>query len=103
MNILFIHNGFPGQFKYLASILAQDAMNLVLFLTAATVGFLPIGFEIGQEMANFAVANNAEAAIVIFGFIKNFLESKVFLIRVKKALCLRTQLLKMFGGMKKSP
>ena len=34
MIILFIHEGFPGQFKYLASILAQDEMNLVLYLTA---------------------------------------------------------------------
>lgn len=34
MNILFIHKDFPGQFKYLAPILAQDPMNLVLFLTS---------------------------------------------------------------------
>lgn len=33
MIILFIHKGFPGQFKYLAPILAQDPKNVVLFLT----------------------------------------------------------------------
>lgn len=33
MNILFLHRSFPAQFKYLATILAQDPKNLVLFIT----------------------------------------------------------------------
>lgn len=34
MNILFLHRDFPGQFKYLAPEIAQNPLNLVLFLTA---------------------------------------------------------------------
>lgn len=34
MNILFIHRTFPGQFKFLATALAQDPNNFVMFLTA---------------------------------------------------------------------
>lgn len=34
MNILFIHRDFPGQFKYIAPVLAQNPKNLVLFITA---------------------------------------------------------------------
>ncbi|MBQ3253940.1 MAG: DUF1538 domain-containing protein [Acholeplasmatales bacterium] len=38
-------------------------IGLVFFLTAATVGFLPIGFKLGEELAQ------NEAALIIFGFI----------------------------------
>lgn len=34
MNILFIHRTFPAQFKFLATALAKDSNNLVMFLTA---------------------------------------------------------------------
>lgn len=34
MKILFLHRGYPGQFKYLAPVLAMDPNNLVLFITA---------------------------------------------------------------------
>lgn len=34
MNILFLHRDFPGQFKYIAPEIAQNPLNLVLFLTA---------------------------------------------------------------------
>lgn len=34
MIILFIHRGFPGQFKYIAPALASNPNNLVLFMTA---------------------------------------------------------------------
>jgi hypothetical protein len=33
MNILFIHQNFPGQFKHLAPALAIDPQNTVLALT----------------------------------------------------------------------
>lgn len=34
MNILFLHRTFPGQFKYIAPILAADPKNVVMFMTA---------------------------------------------------------------------
>lgn len=34
MNILFLHRDFPGQFKYIAPAIAQNPLNLVLFITA---------------------------------------------------------------------
>lgn len=34
MNILFLHRDFPGQFKYIAPEIAQNPLNLVLFITA---------------------------------------------------------------------
>ena len=33
MNIIFLHRNFPAQFKYLASTLAQDKNNNVIFIT----------------------------------------------------------------------
>ncbi len=33
MNIIFLHRNFPAQFKYLASILAQNKNNNVIFIT----------------------------------------------------------------------
>ncbi|MBP7212533.1 glycosyl transferase family 1, partial [bacterium] len=33
MNILFLHRSFPGQFKYLASAMALDKNNKVVFIT----------------------------------------------------------------------
>ncbi len=42
-------------------------VGLVLFLTAAIVGFLPIGFKMGQE-----IASNSETLIIILGFILGF-------------------------------
>lgn len=33
MNILFIHRAFPAQFKYLATELAKDPRNVVMFIT----------------------------------------------------------------------
>lgn len=33
MNILFLHRGFPGQFKYLSLVLANDPNNTVMFAT----------------------------------------------------------------------
>ncbi len=43
--------------------LAYTFVGLVVFLTAAKVGFLPIGFKLGQELANNHIA------LAIFGFI----------------------------------
>jgi len=40
-------------------------IGLVLFLTSVTVGFMPIGYKLGTELAS----NAAPAVIVIFGFI----------------------------------
>lgn len=34
MKILFLHRDFPGQFKYMAQVLAMDPMNLVMFITS---------------------------------------------------------------------
>lgn len=34
MNILFLHRTFPGQFQYIAPILAADSRNVVMFMTA---------------------------------------------------------------------
>ncbi len=34
MNILFIHRDFPGHFKYIAPVLAQNPANVVMFITA---------------------------------------------------------------------
>ena len=33
MNFLFIHGNYPAQFRYLASILAQEKKHRVIFLT----------------------------------------------------------------------
>ncbi|MDD3436704.1 MAG: glycosyltransferase [Candidatus Gastranaerophilales bacterium] len=33
MNILFLHRSFPAQFKHIATTLAQDPSNLVMFIT----------------------------------------------------------------------
>ena len=33
MNILFIHRGFPGQFKYIIQLFAQNPQNTVYFIT----------------------------------------------------------------------
>jgi len=36
MNVLFIHRNFPAQFKFLASELAKDTNNNIVFLTNNT-------------------------------------------------------------------
>ena len=41
MRILFLHRAFPGQFRYIATTLAQDPRNEVVFLTSAPEGHLP--------------------------------------------------------------
>lgn len=41
MIILFIHRNFPAQFKYIATELAKDPNNLVLFLTSNTTVQIP--------------------------------------------------------------
>jgi len=41
MRILLIHRTFPGQFRYLATALAQDPCNEVIFLTSAEQGEIP--------------------------------------------------------------
>lgn len=33
MNILFLHRTFPGQFQYIAPVLAADSRNVVMFMT----------------------------------------------------------------------
>lgn len=38
MNILFIHRGFPGQFKYLAAVLGNDKNHNVYFITNSQEG-----------------------------------------------------------------
>ncbi len=43
-------------------------LGLVIFLSAVSIGFLPIGFKLGQEIASFS-----EIALVIFAFIIGFL------------------------------
>lgn len=40
MNILFLHRGFPGQFKYLSLVLANDPNNNVMFITNTEAGQL---------------------------------------------------------------
>lgn len=41
MRILFLHRAFPGQFRYLAAVLARDPRNEVVFLTTAPAGQIP--------------------------------------------------------------
>ena len=41
--------------------------GLVIFLSAVTVGFLPIGFKLGIE-----IANNSEVILIIFAFVLGF-------------------------------
>lgn len=41
--------------------------GLVIFLSAVSVGFLPIGFKLGKEIASFS-----EVALIIFAFIIGF-------------------------------
>lgn len=41
MNILFLHQNFPAQFRHLATLLAQDPNNRVLFGTTREEGTLP--------------------------------------------------------------
>lgn len=38
MNILFLHRAFPGQFKYLAAVLASNPANNVVFITNSDQG-----------------------------------------------------------------
>ncbi|MDD3435644.1 MAG: glycosyltransferase [Candidatus Gastranaerophilales bacterium] len=38
MNILFLHRGFPGQFKYIATVLANNPDNTVYFITNSQEG-----------------------------------------------------------------
>ena len=45
MNILFVHRDFPGQFKYLAPVLAQDPKNIVIFITAENTIAPPPGIN----------------------------------------------------------
>lgn len=35
MNIVFIHTGFPGQFRFLAEIFGKDKRNKIIFITSA--------------------------------------------------------------------
>ena len=41
MNILFLHNNYPGQFRYIAPTLAQDKNNKVVFITNNTTVNIP--------------------------------------------------------------
>lgn len=41
MNILFLHQNFPAQFRHLATVLARQPDNRVVFLTAAEKGEIP--------------------------------------------------------------
>ena len=41
MNILFLHQNFPAQFRFLANALGRQPENKVAFLTAATRGEIP--------------------------------------------------------------
>lgn len=41
MRILFLHNNFPAQYRNLATLLARDPKNLVVFGTQAEAGELP--------------------------------------------------------------
>lgn len=41
MRILFLHRSFPGQFRYLANVLARDPDNEVVFLTTSRAGDIP--------------------------------------------------------------
>jgi glycosyltransferase involved in cell wall biosynthesis len=41
MNILFLHQNFPAQFRHLATVLARQQGNQVVFLTAAERGEIP--------------------------------------------------------------
>lgn len=56
MNILFLHRTFPGQFKYIAPILAADPRNVVMFMTAdgrfEAPGINKLVYEIKHENPN---------------------------------------------------
>ncbi|MEY2976287.1 MAG: hypothetical protein RLZZ435_424 [Cyanobacteriota bacterium] len=41
MNILFLHQNFPAQFRHLATVLAQDPQHRVIFATTREEGSLP--------------------------------------------------------------
>ena len=53
MNILFLHQNFPAQFRFLANALGRQPENKVAFLTAATRGEIPgvrkMGFKPTRE------------------------------------------------------
>lgn len=53
MNILFLHRNFPAQFRHLATQLAQDPKNRVVFLTKRPEGELK-----GVEKYLYSVTRN---------------------------------------------
>jgi glycosyltransferase involved in cell wall biosynthesis len=57
MNILFLHQNMPGQFKHLAPALARDPANRVVFLTRRQDGELP-----GVRRVSYQPARTARAA-----------------------------------------
>lgn len=54
MNVLFLHNAFPGQYPHLATALAADPANRVVFATMQAEGTLP-----GVEKRLYAPARDA--------------------------------------------
>lgn len=90
MNILFLHRAFPGQFKYLATVLASNPANNVLFITNSDQGeingikkilyrllgdtayssFYDEAFEHGKEVAKILTAMKEKGfrPDIIYGF-----------------------------------
>ncbi len=54
MRILFSHRAFPGQYRYLASVLARDPGNEVVFLTTGKAGDIPGVRKVVYEPARAA-------------------------------------------------
>lgn len=57
MNILFLHRSFPAQFKHLATALAQDTNNLVMFITNTEEGQIPRVNKLVYKLKRHVCAN----------------------------------------------
>lgn len=70
MIILFLHREFMGQFKYIAPVLAQDPMNLVMFITADDKNQIPginkLVYKLPQKSINngFPFLDDYEKAVL---------------------------------------
>ena len=52
--------------------LIMTFFGLIIFLSAAETGFLPIGFKIGKDLANFGATQNTYIILIIFAFVIGF-------------------------------
>lgn len=63
INFIFIH--LPKQKLYKIGIgILYTLLGLILFLSAAQIGFMPVGYKIGNELASYA-----PAWLIIIGFV----------------------------------